>query len=211
MFETLCICALIPRLETRTRLLLVMHYREERKPTNSGRLAARAIVDSEIWVRGGQDSELHALAPDPTRQALLLFPSDDAQPLDTWAGSTRPITLVVPDGTWRQASKVRARVPGMSDLPCVTLPTNDAPTQYRLRDETHPHGLATLEAIARAMGILEGAPVREALERVFRIMVDRSLWLRGALATEQVTGGVPEAAIAQRLAFYAAGEAKRPR
>ena len=32
MHETLCICALVPSLETRTRLELIVHYREERKP-----------------------------------------------------------------------------------------------------------------------------------------------------------------------------------
>ena len=30
---TLCICALVPRLRTRTRLVLLVHYREARKPS----------------------------------------------------------------------------------------------------------------------------------------------------------------------------------
>ena len=65
---------------------------------------------------------------------------------------------------------------------------------YRLRSESHPAGLATIEAIARAMGILEGPHVQEALERVFRAMVERTLWVRGSLAAEEVTGGIPEGA-----------------
>jgi hypothetical protein len=31
---------------------------------------------------------------------------------------------------------------------------------------------------------------------VFRVMVDRTLWLRGALRDDQVTGGIPPAALA---------------
>lgn len=197
MFATLCICDLIPQLTTRTRLLLVMHYREARKPTNSGRIAARALVGSEVWIRGEADALPTALAPDDTRQPLLLFPAEDARPITDFANSAKPVTLIVPDGTWRQASKVRTRVTGMRDVPCATLPP-DEPTAYRLRSEPVEGGLATLEAIARAFGILESPAIRTALEAVFRVMVERSLWLRGALPAAQVTGGIPAAALAQR-------------
>ena len=74
------------------------------------------------------------------------------------------------------------------------------PTTYRLRAEPRSGGLATLEAIAQAFGILEGdrgAPIEAALLAVFRVMVDRTLWLRGALRDAEVTGGVPAAAIAR--------------
>jgi DTW domain-containing protein YfiP len=127
---------------------------------------------------------------------LLLFPFEGALDLRTFAGvagEARPITLVVPDGTWRQASKVRNRVPGLRDVPCVTLPM-DAPSKYRLRAEAHGTGLATIEAIARAMGILEGLHVRRALEHVFHAMVERTLWSRGELDDHEVTGGIPEGA-----------------
>jgi hypothetical protein len=65
---------------------------------------------------------------------------------------------------------------------------------YRLRTESHEAGLATIEAIARAMGILEGMHVQHALERVFRAMVERTLWARGEFATCDVSGGIPEGA-----------------
>ena len=63
---------------------------------------------------------------------------------------------------------------------------------YRLRTEAHDRGLATIEAIARAMGILEGDHVQRALEHVFRAMVDRTLWSRGEVQTADVVGGIPD-------------------
>jgi DTW domain-containing protein YfiP len=66
---------------------------------------------------------------------------------------------------------------------------------YRLRTEAHDGGLATIEAIARALGLLEGEKgprVQHALEFVFRAMVDRTLWSRGAVRTADVTGGIPD-------------------
>ena len=45
--------------------------------------------------------------------------------------------------------------------------------------------------------VVEGEAVQRAMEHVFLAMVERTLWLRGALATEHVTGGIPEAALAR--------------
>jgi DTW domain-containing protein YfiP len=195
MHEVLCVCDLIPRLETRTRLVLVIHRNEERKPTNTGLLATRCLPHSQVLLRGLADQSEPRFVDDPERQPLLLFPHQRALPIAQFADSPRPVTLIVPDGTWRQASKVPNRVPGLREVPCVTLPP-DAPTSYRLRAEYHAGRLSTLEGIARALGILEGAAVRAALEQVFRVMVERTLWLRGTLPSDQVTGGIPERALA---------------
>lgn len=199
MHETLCICALIPRLATRTRLQLIMHCREEKKPTNTGQLAARCLVRSAISIVGIRDRPLELAPITEHEQPVLMYPADDAVPITQFAASERPIVLIVPDGSWRQAGKMRNRIPGLAAIPCVTLPVVDR-TNYRLRAENREGGLATLEAIARAMCLLEGdagPQIEAAMLAVFRVMVDRTLWLRGALPDAKVTGGIPEAAIAR--------------
>lgn len=193
MHQSLCVCALIPRLETRTRLVLVIHRSEDRKTTNTGRLAAECLVNSEVIVRGHEGAGDVVAFPEGIRP-VLLYPAEDAIPIEELPRDDRPIAVVVPDGNWRQASKVRARVAGMRALPCVRLPAGE-PSVYRLRSEAHAHGLATIEAIARAFGVLEGAEVRAALELPFRAMVERTLWARGALTDDEVTGGIPEGAM----------------
>lgn len=197
MHGSLCICALIPRVETRTRLLLVLHRREERKTTNTGRLGTLCLPNSETVVRGHEHRPSNPLVLPPGTQPVLLFPAEDAGPIAPFARSERPVTLIVPDGTWRQASKVRGRVPGLRDVPCVTLPPGK-PSHYHLRVDAHEHGLATLEAIARALGILEGErgpEVQRELEDVLRAMVERTLWSRGALDRGAVGAGIPEGAM----------------
>ena len=196
MHGSLCLCALIPRIETRTRLLLVIHRYEDRKPTNTGRLATECLVNSEVIVRGHESAPSTPLALSPDAQPLLLFPAEDAVPIEQFATSSRAVTLIVPDGTWRQASKVRSRVPGLRDVLCVSLPRG-APSVYRLRVDAHEEGLATIEAIARAFGVLEGdrgEGVQRGLESVFRVMVERTLWARGTIEKGDVTGGIPEGA-----------------
>jgi DTW domain-containing protein YfiP len=200
MHRSLCICALLPSLQTRTRLVLVLHQLEARKTTNTGRLAARCLTNSRIVVRG-RDGDSGDTGTSPTierslwdagSQPLLLLPSEDATPVSQWKQSA-PITLIVPDGTWRQAIRTRKRVAGLDKVPCVTLPAA-APSRYRLRHAAQPQRLATLEAIAIAMGILEGPLVQEALEHVFAVMVDRTLWTNGRLERARVTGGIPHGA-----------------
>ncbi len=192
MLPWLCVCPLMPAppLATRTRLTLIVHRDEARKPTNTGQLGAACLANSEVLVRGHADQPSAAWVAPPGTRALLLFPADDAIPLDRLPATSAPTTLIVPDGTWRQAQRVRSRVPGLRDVPCVVLPPGP-PTRYRLRSESRPGGLATLEAIARAFAILEGPEVGAMLERVFDAVVERTLWSRGLLASDQVAAGIP--------------------
>ncbi len=179
MHLPLCVCALVPTLPTRTRVVLIIHRNEARKPTNTGQLALACLPNSEQIVRGIRDGQPPArFVPPPDSLPLFLYPHESATPLATYTAHEKPITLIVPDGNWRQAGKVHARMEGLAEVPYVSIP-DDAATAYRLRAETHEHGLATLEAIARALGILEGPTVRAELERVFAVMVERTLKLRG--------------------------------
>lgn len=185
MRRELCICASIETcrqsLETRTRIVILMHHRELVRTTNTARLAQLALKDCEIRVRGRKDSPLNPEGViDPARQALFLYPTEDAQELtpSMIAAFDRPVTLIVPDGTWAQASKVAKREPFLLGVPRVKL-TPTQSSQYGLRRNPKANGLATFEAIAQALGLLEGPKVREQLERLFGVMVNRTLWSRG--------------------------------
>lgn len=186
MHESVCVCALFVPIPTRTKLVLLIHHTEVRKPTNTGHLAVRSLPNSTMIVRGKDETPTAPIDFGDT-EPVFLYPHEDARPVEP---VSHPVTLIVPDGNWRQAGKVRARVAGLSKVRCVTLPPGP-PTIYRLRSEQHPAGLATLEAIARAMAVLEGPHVHDALMHLFRIMVERTLWVRGSLPASEVTGGIP--------------------
>jgi len=192
MLRGLCLCDLFPspRIETRTRVALFIHRIEDRKPTNTGRLAVECLANSEVLVRGFPSEPTPAFVPPSGTVPVLLFPHPEARPLTELAGSPSAVTLIVPDGSWRQASKVRQRVPGLRDVACVSLP-KEADSRYQLRREANDTGLATMEAIARALGILEGIDVRIALERVFTAMVERTLVSRGTLGVANIETPLP--------------------
>jgi DTW domain-containing protein len=194
---TLCICALVPRLHTRTRVVLVMPFGEARKPSNTGLLAARCLVDSTVQILRKRSGPVQAPVVRDGELPLVLFPAADAAPITDYASSPQPIALIVPDGSWHQARALQQRGP-LRHHACVTLPPL-GPSEYRLRAEPQVGGLATFEAIARALSILEGnagAAISSAMLGVFRVMVDRTLWFRGKLRAHEVTGGIPAAALA---------------
>lgn len=177
MHINLCICSSIPSYALDTRLVLVMHRREYKKPTATGPLALEVLSNSELRIHGHQDHPLDFGDLDtPERRTLLLYPGDDAPILcrSFLDRDDRPVTLVVPDGNWRQAAKMGRRLPGLEHAELVRLPEGPR-TGWGIRREHHAHGLATFEAIARAIGIIESPAVQSGMEDLFRLMVQRTL------------------------------------
>jgi DTW domain-containing protein YfiP len=189
----LCLCATVRPIDLATRVVVLRHRRELFKPTNTGRLVTLSLSNGEVRTFGTRDEAFDATnLVDPARRTLLLYPTADSGELSLDDADERPITLIVPDADWRRAHKLVSREPALVDIPRAHLPSGP-PSSYRLRRHTDPRFLATFEAIARALGIVEGLPVRAHLEHVFRLMVERTLWSRGQIAADRVTGGIPSA------------------
>ncbi len=190
----LCACDVLVPLDVATELIVVAHRKEVRKPTSTGRLAVMCVERARLCRRG-----LHGTSDDPVtwapeRTPLLLFPSRNAVPLDAWKAAqpagAPPVTLIVPDGTWAQAKRVRYRVPGLDHITAVKLPDVEA-SGPRLRQPDRAGRLATLEAIAHALGILEGPAAQAHLLRAFRTVVERALWSNGRLSSADLSTPLP--------------------
>jgi len=180
--ETHCLCALIPQLDSRTRVLILQHPSEVNHALNTARLAALGLNNAELIV-GEVFDDLPALLNPPGYQARLLFPADDAQPLEAYrseggeAGSTSML-LVVPDGTWRKARKLLHLNPQLAALPRVTL-AQAVPSRYRLRKAPGPGALSTVEAIVQALQTLEAPKTFEVLLRPFEALIDGQIAAMG--------------------------------
>lgn len=164
-----------------------MNTSEEVLPSNTARLAAKALINSEIQINGRKDDQLSREGLfQEGRTTLLLYPSPFAAELnsDLVASLAGPVTLVVPDGKWRQTQKFVRREPALAGITHVKLPEGE-PSQYRLRTQPNENGLCTLEAIARAIGILESRDAQSQLEAVLQVLVERTLRIRGKFPSEK--------------------------
>ncbi|MCX7393055.1 MAG: DTW domain-containing protein [Planctomycetales bacterium] len=200
----LCFCDLIPQLAIQTRIIILMHTSEEVLTTNTARLAVKALTNSELRIHSRKNDRLWANdLVHSERPSLLLYPSPRSVELTAEFVSRLPgpVNLIVPDANWRQTTKFVRREPSLIGIPPVRLPQG-APSEYRLRTQRNDKNLCTLEAIARAIGILECRETQASLENLLRILVERTLWSRGMLsASECVTTHIPEAAFSQPIPF----------
>lgn len=174
---THCLCALIPSLDSRTRVLLLQHPSEVNHALNTARLAALGLNNAQLVV-GEVFDDLPALLTVPGYQAHLLFPGEDAQPLQAGAVQGEPLLLVVPDGTWRKARKLLHLNPLLAALPRVTLAPG-AVSRYRLRKAPGPGALSTVEAIVQALQILEAPISFEPLLRPFEALIEGQIAAMG--------------------------------
>ncbi|SDH37521.1 tRNA-uridine aminocarboxypropyltransferase [Pseudomonas abietaniphila] len=172
-----CLCALIPALDSRTRVLILQHPSEVNHALNTARLAVLGLNNAELVV-GEVFDDLATLLDVPGYQARLLFPGEGAEALSAQAGEVKPLLLVIPDGTWRKARKLLHLNPRLAALPRVTL-DNPPPSRYRLRKVPGAEALSTLEAITHALHTLEPDRSFEALLRPFNALIEGQIAAMG--------------------------------
>ncbi|WP_339524423.1 tRNA-uridine aminocarboxypropyltransferase [Pseudomonas sp. EA_35y_Pfl2_R111] len=174
-----CLCALIPCLASRTRVLILQHPSEVKHALNTARLAALGLNNAELLV-GEVFESLPALLQQPGCRACLLFPGEQAQVLKSFAEqhSELPLLLVVPDGTWRKARKLLHLNPLLAALPRVVLPEG-LQSRYRLRKAPMPGALSTVEAIVTALNTVEAPACFDALLKPFEVLIEGQIEAMG--------------------------------
>ena len=174
--KVVCWCAHVREIRTRTRVVILQHPRERHKPIGTARMAHLSLVDSELHVGldFDRDPRVARALQDPAAPAALLYPGPGAVPLETLA-TDGPRTLVLIDGTWAQARTLFRLTRAVHRIPCVRLDP-PRPSEYRIRPQSQPDHVSTIEALYFALRILEPPAVDlEPLLAPFRAMIDMQL------------------------------------
>ena len=168
--ESHCLCALIPSLSCRTRIVVLQHPSESRHALNTARLAVLGLAGARRVV--GERFEPSDWAA-PGYAPRLLFPGPAAEVLHPGYGQDlgQPIQLIVPDGTWGHARKLLHINPELAALPRVMLPPG-LTTRYRVRHADIPGALSTIEAVKHALNAIEAPMNVDALLRPFEALID---------------------------------------
>ena len=195
MNRFLCICShFSSAFALVTRVSVIIPWLEWIRTSNTGRLVGLLLENSHISIRGKKGEPMVSSGPlADGYENFVLYPGGTSLSAGFAASRTGPINLIVPDGTWESACRTIVREKALAGLPRVSLPPAE-PSAYRLRSSTVAERLATVEAVGRALEVLEGPQVREQLEKALRMKVDRMLWAKGRLREEDVAGGIPESA-----------------
>ncbi len=191
----LCYCEHVTPTQTRTRVVVLQHPREARVPLGTLRMLELSLPEARIGRGVDFDGDplveaLYQEQPAP----FVLYPGPGAQDLSELPREV-PITLIAIDGTWSQAKALLRQNPRLAALPRVAF-SPGSPSIYRIRRQPAEHCVSTLEALARALDVLEGPEGRfeEALLAPLRALVSDQLRLtreRPSYRTRRTRGPRP--------------------
>ena len=158
----LCWCASIRPMQTRTRIVLLMHPKEfKQEKAGTGRLTHLCLASSEIHMGIGfdQDEAVQALIHDPRNYPVLLYPGTTARNLsrgDLTAADLggRQLVVFVLDATWSGARKMLRLSPTLQALPRIMF-TPAAPSRFVIKQQPQEGCLSTLEAVHELLTALE--------------------------------------------------------
>ena len=154
-----CLCASLNPVAATSRFCLVMFDTEPMKPSNTGRLSADILPDTEAfqWSRTEPPQALLALVADARYQPMVVFPASYASAgrrvLDAPLPGKPPLFIML-DGTWPEARKMFRKSPWLDALPMISVDLSRV-SAYRLR-EAHAEGQYCTAEVAIALLDLAG-------------------------------------------------------
>lgn len=169
-----CLCPVVPSVPNTTPVLILRHVKERLRVSNSARAAALALARCTIVEVGAPEGRLDPevlFAPG----TALLYPGSGAP----WEGPQPPAQLLVLDGSWSQVRALVRRWPALSRLPRLALAPPERSPAQRMRRQHREDGLSTLEAVALALGQLEGPERSEPLLALYDALAERVWASRG--------------------------------
>jgi DTW domain-containing protein YfiP len=200
---SVCYCAALTSIETRSRIVILQHPREEGMAIGTARMAHLCLPNSSLHVGAAWDGSavLQDAAADPARPPVLLYPGPGARDI-LQDPPPAPVTLIVVDGTWSQARKVVRTNPKLASLPRYAF-IPPAPSRYRIRREPRAEYVSTLEALMHVLGAIEGDAHRfEALMRPMNAMVEAQLAAQAAAPRPRRVRPRPKRLPYERLPAY---------
>ncbi|WP_110657612.1 tRNA-uridine aminocarboxypropyltransferase [Salinicola halimionae] len=156
-----CLCPYRVTATSDAQVWLLTHSYEHNKPTNTGRLIADVLPQTQTftWYRTAPEARLLELLADRRYVPFVVFPDDQPdyqhRVVDERAviGAKQdgfiPVFILI-DGTWRQARRIFRKSPYLDGLPVLPLHT-DRLTRYRLRKPASAAHLCTAEVAAELL------------------------------------------------------------
>lgn len=147
-----CLCTWQLYLQSSIDFILLMHPKEPYKTSNTGRLIAAMFPDNTeafMWSRTDLPARFFDMLEDSNRHPVLLYPPNDSQLAPTnIVPSKKKTTVIILDGTWKQAARMAKLSPYLQNIPRVSLDINGVQSFDYLRQSQHKAQLSTAQAAA---------------------------------------------------------------
>lgn len=157
------------------RSILLFHRRPGQVDTGA------TETDEDTWeATSDGGTGIASVTPDDAPQPLAPVSSLEALRRPSCAAEAPPFALIVLDGTWAQCARMSRKTPALRRMPTFSVPPGP-PSHWGVREETDEARLSTLEAIIRAMALLEGPSPARVMQHHFDRVAARMLYMKGKL------------------------------
>ncbi|MBL9211306.1 MAG: DTW domain-containing protein [Opitutaceae bacterium] len=198
-----CICAAHRDLHSPLFIEVLMHVREQFRPSSTGMLVRRLFPESRLRVWSNQGQEPEEIRPERP-ELWILHPQGEPLPEASGAGSAHVVLL---DGSWSEAAAMAKTAGRRGRL--VSLPMTGE-SRYWLRDQQDGGRFSTVEALMSLLRSLGLNAQHDEVRLQFELHVYANLRARGRKeAAEKFLAGSPVAAAFPGL--IAQLNARRPR
>ncbi|MDN3699958.1 tRNA-uridine aminocarboxypropyltransferase [Vibrio artabrorum] len=151
-----CICQWVTPLESNVELIILQHPSEEHRPMGTARILSLSLNNSVTIV--GEDfshnEQLNALLDDQQYQHVILYPSEHSVSVESMTHPSKPLRVILLDGTWKKAFKMWQVSRNLHSLSTVHLP-KALKGNYRIRKAPSENSLSTVEAGYHLLSLLE--------------------------------------------------------
>ncbi|NDL63944.1 tRNA-uridine aminocarboxypropyltransferase [Acerihabitans arboris] len=193
--QAVCLCDSILPATSASRFCLIMFDSEPLKPSNTGRLIADILPDTQafLWSRTEPNPALLSAITDPARQPYVVFPAHNVAPgrrvVRQIDAHGKPPLFILLDGTWSEAGKMFRKSPYLADFPILSL-TLDTLSAYRLR-EAHGEGHHCTAEVAATLLLQAGDDAAaQNLSALFTLFRGRYLAGKSHHRTPQISSAI---------------------
>jgi DTW domain-containing protein len=171
LYKAICVCSEVKIFDLKTRVTLLIHTKEVNKATNTGKLAQLMLSNCRTLIVGTLDGELREqdIVSEGYENLILFHSASNVLDSEFLSTLTAPVNLIVPDGNYHQAVKM-TKSGSLKNIRRVKLPPGQE-GEYSLRNSKDKQKVSTIEAIIKAIEIIENGPAAESMYKIFKKMI----------------------------------------
>lgn len=167
-----CLCEYVVKIDTKIHFVILIHPKEFREKTGTGRLTHLSLKNSEMimGVDFSKDNRVNELIN--TRDCYLLYPGDDAIKIDeekVLLNQKKETVFFIIDGTWATAKKMMKLSLNLHLLKRVSFNVNFS-SEFKIKQQPDKFCLSTIESTALLLSHLQSSGVEHFTNNPFEIV-----------------------------------------
>ena len=163
-----CVCEQLGLVSLSSDIVIIRHYKEGLKSSNSARILQLSSRNVKILDYGRLGEE--PLKDIDFTECALLFPIEEGQQI--YQSMTPPKTILVLDGSWKHARRMYRRLSKVHALPLIEVSPSSPPLP-RIRQPSIEYGMSTMEACIQALRKFNSGAVIDTLVSNYHVWLDQ--------------------------------------